>query len=502
MPYAHPPSEDDIQLPDRRKVNAEMRRERELEKAKEKMVNRGDGLFREPLEEARRRHAGDPLRQIAYLYSVRTIPAAKGRVRFIGNKRYKDLRKHLEMFVAMLPNLRCPIQNLSELGIKHVVPLVRAWQETGLSAGTIQGYLSVLRRFFCLVGKGKVLPKGTKMQDLLASKGLQLEGRGYIPDLEKGWRDLGHDVLEIIEHVRQSGHEVIACQLEMMHAWGLRDAESFGIRPHESERETNGAGLAITRNTKGGKHRTAYYFKNNPQFAQYQREVLERAKAASDKHPDKLLSIPGLTLEQMTNRFNWIMRKFRITKNGRGITPHGLRHQFACDLFYDVCGLPAPVLGLVDAAVYRQKASLVDKALLEVSLQLGHERKTIAYAYTGSPDKLGKTQRKRIEASLDRLSLAADAFKAADVQEAWMVDTCGRGGLLRPGELMRLAVRLDENLSLKAATERLDILQAQIEQVTSLALRVDAWQRCGAPDDATQILFDADPDEQPQLLAA
>jgi site-specific recombinase XerD len=55
--------------------------------------------------------------------------------------------------------------------------------------------------------------------------------------------------------------------MEMLYAWGLRDNEAFHIRPAESERETNGAGVGVTCGTKGGKHRTVYCFKANQEFA-------------------------------------------------------------------------------------------------------------------------------------------------------------------------------------------------------------------------------------------
>ena len=273
-------------------IRAEARREMEQDRERRRLL-RGEGMYRKKLKEAIRLHKGDPLKQLECLFETRNVPAAGGRDRIVGKKRFGDIKESMRSFVQMLPNLRHGIQDLNGLGIKHVVALIRAWQETGIAAGTMQGYISILRRFFSLIGKAKELPDGKKLGELLAKHGLQLEGRCYIPDLQKGWRDLGHDPLEIIQRIRQAGHEVIACQLEMMYAWGLRDAESFGIRPKESEDETNGAGLAITRNTKGGKHRVAYYFTNDLDFARYQREVLERAKALAAKHPQKLLSVPG-----------------------------------------------------------------------------------------------------------------------------------------------------------------------------------------------------------------
>lgn len=476
-------------------ANAAISAEAKVAKAKAtdaRRLARGEGLYAKKLKQAIEDHKDDPLKQLACLFENRDAPAAKGRERIIGEKRHQDL-KSMRGFIQMLPNLRHGIQNLDGFNIKHVGALVRAWQETGLSAGTIQGYLSIIRRFFCFIGKPKELPEGKALEKMLIERGIQLEGRSYIPDFQKGWRDLGHDPIAIIEEIRAAGYIVEASNFEMMYGWGCRFVESIGVRPHESERETNGAGLAITRNTKGGKHRVVYYFNVDLEFAKYQKEVLERAKALADKHPKKILAIPGLKLSQMKNRLNWVARKFGLTKNALGITAHGLRHQFACDLFRDVCGMPAPVLGLLPASEYRKNATLVDKALLEVSKQLGHERKDITNRYIGSPGKQEKTQNKRIDGWVAQLLLAADAFRGAGVQEAWMVDTCGRGGVLRAGEPMRLALRLgDDGLSLKAASGLLESLRCELERITSLKIAVQAWQNAGVPDDAFEVLFDRD----------
>jgi integrase len=63
------------------------------------------------------------------------------------------------------------------------------------------------------------------------------------------------------------------------------------------------------------------------------------------------------------------------------VTPHGLRHQFAGDLYFEIAKVKAPVQDgepLVDAA------SMKD-AYRQVARQLGHNRPQISNAYLGSP---------------------------------------------------------------------------------------------------------------------
>ena len=63
------------------------------------------------------------------------------------------------------------------------------------------------------------------------------------------------------------------------------------------------------------------------------------------------------------------------------MTPHGLRHQFAGDLYFDIAKAKAPVQDgepLVDAAAMKD-------AYRQVARQLGHNRPQISNAYLGSP---------------------------------------------------------------------------------------------------------------------
>jgi hypothetical protein len=90
---------------------------------------------------------------------------------------------------------------------------------------------------------------------------------------------------------------------------------------------------------------------------------------------------------------------------------------------------------------------------------------------------------------LARVTPALDAFRTCGAEEAWLVDTCGRGGLLRAGEPMRLAVRLDEGLSAKTVTDWLDRLQAALGRVAGVEVAVAPWQRPEMPDEAIEILF-------------
>jgi integrase len=131
--------------------------------------------------------------------------------------------------------------------------------------------------------------------------------------------------------------------------------------------------LQVKKGTKGGRLRfTAVR-------TDAQRRTLERAGAFA-AFPSSHLGHPGLTLKQSLKRFENVVRKAGITKSQLGVTPHGLRHQFAADLFFDITGIDTPVCGGEVCVT----PDMLRDARLQVARQLGHGRPQISAAYLGS----------------------------------------------------------------------------------------------------------------------
>jgi integrase len=108
--------------------------------------------------------------------------------------------------------------------------------------------------------------------------------------------------------------------------------------------------------------------------------VLDAAKRSASRHPKGRLCNPRLTIEQAKRRFFYVVgEKLGVTKNELGVTVHGLRHEYANDLYGRVSGSPSTVRGgsIVDRAAD-------EKARHEVSQHLGHARLSITASYTGS----------------------------------------------------------------------------------------------------------------------
>jgi integrase len=109
----------------------------------------------------------------------------------------------------------------------------------------------------------------------------------------------------------------------------------------------------------------------------YAREVL--------LHPHESLAHPSLTLKQAYHRFYNVLRMCGVTRGGLGVTAHGLRHEYANDLYESVAGVRAPLRGGAPA-----DAQTDGEARMRVVHDLGHGRKSISSAYLGGLIRQGR----------------------------------------------------------------------------------------------------------------
>jgi len=368
-----------------REVNARMREERKLSKAQERQVRKGVGQLSAVANAATKRHHADPHAQVNFLLRRATIVAATGRKRVVSDKRKSDIGNFVHQSINELKGLRINLQNVTEFSQKHFLALMRSWEANDLRESTIQERICLLRRFFCLIGKPNAIPTGDVLCRLLQQNGIQAgtRGRTYIPDLPKGWRDLGIDVDAVIAMVA-SMDAIAGVLLKLMLVFGLRLNEAMQLQPSVSRHATH---LFVWRGTKGGKQRSIP-FSSEPEKAKREQEVLDEAVAIASRHPKGELGWKGLSLEQSKNHLRVLLRNAGITKGGLGVTPHGLRHQYATDLFEQLTGLPAPVLQKLPYEAYLREKVKVAAAFLEISRRMGHERPNITQSYGGSVARL------------------------------------------------------------------------------------------------------------------
>lgn len=477
--------DEDIQLPDPKEVNRQESERLRKEKAAQKTRAKGEGAHKKLFEEACARFPRNPQGQISYYLEHCVLQAAIGRRRQVSDKTRSDYGDTLKSAPAILKIMRKPIQSFSEFGRAHVLALHRYWEQQGHREATVQWRTSNLRRFFTLIGKPQVLPAGTAWRKILTTNGITAGtlGRTQVATEPRGWRDCGVDPLPIIEAIRVD-HPVVASQLEVCLAFGLRKNEGTHQRPGSNDK---GLFLEVLDGSKGGKPRMVD-FDEDPEVAAYQREVIARAKEVVTK--DGILTIPGLTLKQMTNHVNYVLRKFKITKKDLGVTQHGLRHQFGCDLFRRRSGLPAMALGEVPAAVYKQDPEKIREAQKYVSRQMGHERASITSAYAGSVFALEKESNLRLKEWLAAAALAGDAFRELQVDEAWIVGKAAYGLRLAAGEALQICVRVPAAVrALESLPDELARCCAAVSVHLGVSVTISLNLDGVRPSEGAEILF-------------
>jgi hypothetical protein len=277
---------------------------------------------------------------------------------------------------------------------RHVQVLVRYWcglpvagrpaREHPCSAAYIQQQLSILRVFAGWIGKAGLVREAEAYVDEPA-----LVSRHYPAQRDCSWTANGVDAQALVVKVTAIDRYV-GIQLRLMLAFGMRRKEAVMFAPHVAEvpyyalpKDHPAATrfvsfLRIKHGTKGG------HLRYTAVRSDEQREALEEARRVA-RTKGGHVGCPGLTLKQSLDRFSNVVRTVGITRKGLGVTAHGLRHQFANDLYFEIAKVRSPVRGgdpALDPAVRRD-------AYRQVAEQLGHHRPQISTAYLGSLRRKG-----------------------------------------------------------------------------------------------------------------
>lgn len=275
------------------------------------------------------------------------------------------------------------------LGERHVAALMRFWsahqhftamaRQEPFSAAYIQQQLSILRVFAGWIGK----------PGLVRSAAAYVDDPGRVTRhgaarQDRSWYGHGVDAEELVSQVEATDRHV-GVQLRLMMAFGMRRKEAVMFWPHVAEVPAYAlpdghpsaqrfvSFLRIRRGTKGGRLR--YTAVRND----IQRRALEEARRIA-RQPYDHVGHPGLSLKQSLDRFSNVVRSVGITRAVLGVTAHGLRHEFANDLYFEIAQVRAPVRGgdpALDPTVRLD-------AYRQVAEQLGHHRPRISGAYLGA----------------------------------------------------------------------------------------------------------------------
>ena len=294
--------------------------------------------------------------------------------KIISHETMQDRAEVLFLCFNQLRELGYKIEEPSNLGLRHVQALVQRWEvQEKLSASTLQKRLSILRGFAKWIGKEGMIGPSEKLVS-----NPENARRSYIATEDKSWTAKGVDPRETIAQV-QAFDPHVGIQLKIMWAFGLRRKEAICFKPRMNDRGDfievgQGAVIYLKEGTKGGRERLAE-FDFMPDAAE-RRAALDEAKAMVSSE-DAHLGAPGRTLKQNIARFEYVMKKFGLTRAEKGVTGHGLRHQAMNDGFEALTGRPSPVRG-------GEKVQAEEEgALLRMTRNAGHNRTAITRGYYG-----------------------------------------------------------------------------------------------------------------------
>lgn len=242
---------------------------------------------------------------------------------------------------------------------KHVVHLVKTWQDQGLSPGTIKNRMAHMRWWAEKVGKAAIIPRSNSGQNDLIK--LDIEKRSLIPSESKA-KVLDGDALGKVEN------RLVEASLRLQGAFGLRREESIKVRPEMAHR---GNFLVIKDTWAKGKRGRVIEIRTSKQ-----REALAFAKMVAQ----------GGSLIPADKKYVDQLHVYNSQLASAGINnAHGFRHHYAQQRYTELTGNEAPVNGGVRRSdMSPEGKQAYDAARLLVSQELGHERMQVVAQYIGS----------------------------------------------------------------------------------------------------------------------
>lgn len=344
--------------------------------------------------------------ELSLLIKNNAKAAANRRTKIVGletmAKRHSVLLRCFKELRAMGYKFESP-HNLKQ---KHVEALARAWEQHGLAAATIANRLSTLRVFAGWIGKPTMVQESASFVANPDSV-----RRVQVATRDKSWSAQEIDADALIGQVYLFDWRV-GLQLKLIQCFGLRKREAVMFKPLKAIKLATNT-VTIRDGTKGGRERTLEI--RTEQQKSVVAQVLEKVKTVN-----QTLSHPDLDLKQSMRRFEYVVERFGITQDGLGITVHGLRHQYFCDLYFQLTGMEAPVrrYGNLNACIDRLEHDIA-RAL--VSREAGHSRLNITNAYIGS-ERAVKKGRPNMLGRLNALTNKINLTNAERIEMRDLID--------------------------------------------------------------------------------
>ena len=263
---------------------------------------------------------------------------------------HADRTNRLKAMAKELHNLGYEPTNIGRIKQKHIGILVKHWQESAISVGTIKNRLSDLRFVCHALNRNNVVKPNDEYN---------IGKRCYIPSTNKAIHAPNFSAVE---------NRYVRCSIELQRVFGLRREECLKIIPSMADNSTL---LRLKGSwTKGGVPRAI------PIRTSEQRYWLDQAKKLSGKSSS--LVPKEKTYIQQRRLYD------RLSRQAGFKNLHGLRHAYAQRRYVEITGWNAPINGGKDRhKLSKQEQRRDQQARKIIALELGHSRMAIAKNYLG-----------------------------------------------------------------------------------------------------------------------
>lgn len=413
--------------------------------------HRETGMGKQEFEEIKARHPNNPIQQIASFFGSFRIPAAIGRKRKASHRTQDDYQARMTTFVRTLREMNMPVRNLDEISKKQVRLYFQHMEKEGRSAVWMANINTAVRRFGIWIGKPELCPPlGELMHEPWSGK------RRIAAQKDHTWdQDQIVDVLNQVQDVCP----MTSLHIRLASLFGHRVQEFLMFRPADA---IQGDYIHLREGTKGGRTRMV------PIETDEQRKWLNVALDEAAKHPfGRLMAKEGMTLAQAVRHFYYVLEQCGVSKKNIGLTPHGLRHTYACNLYEQFTGEKAPIQG--GAPI---DPELDNRARMEIARRLGHGRVSVTTAYLGSHKALQKYAREnlqRIEHAVQGDEQLQLLLRNADLKSLCLIGPIARGETL--GKDHSAMVAYQANVAAGESQGEADIRQAGHVMAICMQLR-------------------------------
>jgi site-specific recombinase XerD len=264
---------------------------------------------------------------------------------------HADRRQIFNRFANDLIEGGFQLRNINGLKQKHILAVLKSWQEKGLAVSTIKNRMAALRKLCDKINKRNIIPRNNQ---------LNIGKRSYAPTKNRAIFNPNFSKITN-SHVRIS--------LELQRVFGLRREESLKIKPHLADKG-NRLELLPTW-CKGGRSRII------PIRTDEQRLWLEKAKETAGKFGDTLIPKHKKYIQ---HRRTYEQQVWRAGLRNL----HGLRHAYAQRRYKELTDRDAPINGGLKSRELTPEQKQKDfEARMILTEELGHSREQITVNYLG-----------------------------------------------------------------------------------------------------------------------